>query len=194
MASNTNIFGDLLRRFRDASQLTGRELACKAFLSPSYLSQLERGRRKPSAPVLVHCLAVGLGLDDAATRSLYEAAGFIPPHDELQQDSSPPAVTTRVQRLISEVLTLHHHHELVIEDLLARLRGWDLYEEALNAVEYDRYRACQLAQRILADDQASLLIRRSSNLYGMMKEASDIPQARDHTDEALPAKETTTNR
>jgi transcriptional regulator with XRE-family HTH domain len=69
--------GDYLREQRVSSRLTLRQLADQAGVSNPYLSQIERGLRKPSAEVLAS-IAKALRI---SAESLYVRAGIISPED-----------------------------------------------------------------------------------------------------------------
>jgi transcriptional regulator with XRE-family HTH domain len=65
--------GDYIREQRSAARVSLRELARAAGVSNPYLSQVERGLRKPSAEILA---AIARGLKISA-ESLYEQAGIL---------------------------------------------------------------------------------------------------------------------
>lgn len=65
--------GDYIREQRSAAQVSLRELARTAGVSNPYLSQVERGLRKPSAEILA---SIARGLKISA-ESLYEQAGIL---------------------------------------------------------------------------------------------------------------------
>ena len=65
--------GDFIREQRSAAKVSLRELARTAGVSNPYLSQVERGLRKPSAEILA---AIARGLKISA-ESLYEQAGIL---------------------------------------------------------------------------------------------------------------------
>jgi transcriptional regulator with XRE-family HTH domain len=69
--------GDYLKEQRVNSRLTLRQLAEQAGVSNPYLSQIERGLRKPSAEVLTQ-IAKALRI---SAESLYVRAGIISPED-----------------------------------------------------------------------------------------------------------------
>ena len=69
--------GDYLREQRVASRLSLRQLASQAGVSNPYLSQIERGLRKPSAEVLQQ-IAKALRI---SAEQLYVRAGIISPED-----------------------------------------------------------------------------------------------------------------
>ena len=65
--------GEFIRTQRSAAQVSLRELARAAGVSNPYLSQVERGLRKPSAEILA---SIARGLKISA-ESLYEQAGIL---------------------------------------------------------------------------------------------------------------------
>ena len=65
--------GDFIRTQRGAAQVSLRELARAAGVSNPYLSQVERGLRKPSAEIL-SSIARGLKI---SAETLYEQAGIL---------------------------------------------------------------------------------------------------------------------
>ena len=69
--------GDYLKEQRTASRLSLRQLAEQAGVSNPYLSQIERGLRKPSAEVLQQ-IARALRI---SAEQLYIRAGIISPED-----------------------------------------------------------------------------------------------------------------
>lgn len=69
--------GDYLKEQRTTAQLSLRQLAEQAGVSNPYLSQIERGLRKPSADVLQQ-LAKALRI---SAEQLYIRAGIISPED-----------------------------------------------------------------------------------------------------------------
>lgn len=72
MAGITGI-GDYIREQRDQAQMSVRQLAAAAGVSNPYLSQIERGLRKPSAEILSR-LAGALRI---SAESLYVQAGIL---------------------------------------------------------------------------------------------------------------------
>jgi len=65
--------GEFIRSQRSAAQVSLRELARTAGVSNPYLSQVERGLRKPSAEILAQ-IARGLKI---SAETLYEQAGIL---------------------------------------------------------------------------------------------------------------------
>jgi transcriptional regulator with XRE-family HTH domain len=70
--------GDYLREQRTASRLSLRQLAEQVGVSNPYLSQIERGLRRPSAEVLQQ-LAKALRI---SAEQLYIRAGIVSPHGD----------------------------------------------------------------------------------------------------------------
>jgi transcriptional regulator with XRE-family HTH domain len=71
--------GDYLREQRESSRLSLRQLAEQAGVSNPYLSQIERGLRRPSAEVLQQ-LAKALRI---SAEQLYLRAGIVSPDERL---------------------------------------------------------------------------------------------------------------
>src|SRR3954467_5615908 len=73
--------GSFIRSQREAAQVSVRQLAQRAGVSNPYLSQIERGLRKPSAEILQQ-IAHGLSI---SAEQLYARAGLLesrtPPSD-----------------------------------------------------------------------------------------------------------------
>ncbi|MDH3471276.1 MAG: helix-turn-helix domain-containing protein [Acidimicrobiia bacterium] len=73
MKEQLSELGDFIRQHRERSALSMRKLATQAGISNPYLSQIERGLRKPSADILK---SISRALSISA-ESLYERAGFL---------------------------------------------------------------------------------------------------------------------
>ena len=73
VAAVSSQVGDFIREQRSAARVSLRELARTAGVSNPYLSQVERGLRKPSAEILA---AIARGLKISA-ETLYEQAGIL---------------------------------------------------------------------------------------------------------------------
>jgi transcriptional regulator with XRE-family HTH domain len=67
--------GDFIKAQREIARMSVRRLADLAGVSNPYLSQIERGLRKPSADIL-NQIAQALKI---STETLYERAGFLKP-------------------------------------------------------------------------------------------------------------------
>jgi transcriptional regulator with XRE-family HTH domain len=81
VASLSEELGEYLREQRQNAKLTLRQLAEAADVSNPYLSQIERGLKKPSAEIL-QSLAKGLRI---SAESLYVRAGILDERDEHQE-------------------------------------------------------------------------------------------------------------
>jgi transcriptional regulator with XRE-family HTH domain len=79
---NVNTIGDFIREQREQAKISLRELARMAGVSNPYLSQIERGLRRPSADILQQ-IAKGLRI---SAEALYVQAGFL-------EDRSPGSGT-----------------------------------------------------------------------------------------------------
>src|SRR5947199_5739560 len=95
--------GDYIREQRSAARVSLRELARTAGVSNPYLSQVERGLRKPSAEILA---AIARGLKISA-ESLYEQAGILDRRsgtpDTVAAIRSDPALSERHKAVLLEL-------------------------------------------------------------------------------------------
>ncbi|HSS67484.1 MAG TPA: helix-turn-helix transcriptional regulator [Nocardioidaceae bacterium] len=104
VAERAQGLGDFLRDQRRGAQLTLRQLADEAGVSNPYLSQIERGLRKPSADVLQQ-LAKALRI---SAETLYIRAGILEPHEH-DGDSvqvavlSDPVLTERQRQVLLDI-------------------------------------------------------------------------------------------
>lgn len=101
-SSDSQDIGSFIRAQREAAQVSIRQLAERAGVSNPYLSQIERGLRKPSAEVLGQ-IARGLRL---SAEVLYSHAGIL----ELKQGSpvrdailTAPDLTERQREVLVEI-------------------------------------------------------------------------------------------
>ena len=118
--------GDFIRDQRDQAQMSLRQLAKAADVSNPYLSQVERGLRKPSAEILTR-IAQGLRI---SAETLYVQAGI------LDQREGDEAVTTA----IATDLTLSERQRATLLQIYAAFQaenraqaereGTDLEDEA----------------------------------------------------------------
>ncbi|SDG01652.1 helix-turn-helix domain-containing protein [Klenkia brasiliensis] len=99
--------GDFIRTQRNAAQVSLRELARSAGVSNPYLSQVERGLRKPSAEILAQ-IARGLKI---SAETLYEQAGILD-----RRSGTPDTVTA-----IRSDPALSERHKAVLLDLYESL-------------------------------------------------------------------------
>lgn len=83
--------GDFIASQRRAAEMSLRQLAERAGISNPYVSQIERGLRRPSAEVLAQ-LAQALKV---SAESLYERAGLLDPDEVRPPRWSVRSATTR---------------------------------------------------------------------------------------------------
>jgi transcriptional regulator with XRE-family HTH domain len=95
--------GDFIRQQRSAAQVSLRELARRAEVSNPYLSQVERGLKKPSAEILAQ-IAKGLRI---SAETLYVRAGLL---DERRGDAAvvdavttDPTISERQRQVLLEI-------------------------------------------------------------------------------------------
>jgi len=102
--------GDYLREQRVSARLSLRQLAEQAGVSNPYLSQIERGLRRPSAEVLQQ-LAKALRI---SAETLYVRAGILDPDESQEGKQSSgvvdavlldPALNERQKRVLLDVYT-----------------------------------------------------------------------------------------
>jgi transcriptional regulator with XRE-family HTH domain len=94
--------GSFIRTQREAAQVSVRQLAEKAGVSNPYLSQIERGLRKPSADVLSQ-IAKALRV---SAEVLYVRAGILEPSDPNQvRDAiiTDTAITERQKQVLLDI-------------------------------------------------------------------------------------------
>ncbi len=110
--------GEYLREQRTASRLTLRQLADQVGVSNPYLSQIERGLRRPSAEVLQQ-LAKALRV---SAEQLYIRAGIVSP--EVGNSSvelavlDDPALTERQKQTLLDVYSSFIAQNVVPNDLV----------------------------------------------------------------------------
>ncbi len=86
--------GSFIRQQRERSAISVRKLAERAGISNPYLSQIERGVRKPSAEILKR-IARGLSV---SAESLYERAGLLEGRETPDLEMAIEADTTLSER------------------------------------------------------------------------------------------------
>ena len=96
--------GELIRKQRQQAELTLRDLAERANVSNPYLSQIERGLRRPSADVLQK-IAKSLQI---SAETLYVQAGILSPDDhQIRQVEvailGDPGLTDRQKQSLVEI-------------------------------------------------------------------------------------------
>jgi len=117
--------GEFIRSQRNAAQVSLRELARAAGVSNPYLSQVERGLRKPSAEILGQ-IARGLKI---SAETLYEQAGIL----DRRSGTAGTVAAIRADEALSE-----RHKAVLLE----------LYET------YAREHSVQQARAVVADPPA----------------------------------------
>jgi transcriptional regulator with XRE-family HTH domain len=96
--------GSFIRTQREAAQVSMRQLADKAGVSNPYLSQIERGLRKPSADVL-NQLAKALRV---SAEVLYVRAGILEPSEKSEvRDAvlTDVAINERQKQVLLDIYT-----------------------------------------------------------------------------------------
>ena len=96
--------GSFIRTQREAAQVSVRQLAEKAGVSNPYLSQIERGLRKPSADVLQQ-IAKALRV---SAEVLYVRAGILEPSEKSEvRDAiiTDTAITERQKQVLLDIYT-----------------------------------------------------------------------------------------
>lgn len=99
--------GEFLREQRRQARLSLRQLADAAGVSNPYLSQIERGLRKPSAEILQQ-IAKGLQI---SAESLYVRAGIL--DEEVRESQGAPRPGVREAVLADPVLTEEQKQALI---------------------------------------------------------------------------------
>ena len=100
--------GSFIKSQREAAQVSVRQLAEKAGVSNPYLSQIERGLRKPSAGVL-NQIAKALRV---SAEVLYVQAGILEPSETSEvQDAivTDMAITERQKQVLLDIYTSFVH-------------------------------------------------------------------------------------
>ncbi|MEO9222157.1 MAG: helix-turn-helix transcriptional regulator [Mycobacteriaceae bacterium] len=110
--------GGFIRSQRESAHVSMRQLAKRAGVSNPYLSQIERGLRKPSAEVLQQ-IAKGLRV---SAEALYVQAGILE-----QKEASPvldavlndPQITERQKQVLIEIYESFRRENVVAEPTVA---------------------------------------------------------------------------
>ena len=101
--ANMNSIGDYIRQQREQAKISLRQLADQAGVSNPYLSQVERGLRKPSAEILQQ-IAKGLRI---SAEALYVQAGILEDHpgDSGVRSAllTDPQLTERQKQVLIEI-------------------------------------------------------------------------------------------
>ncbi|MDV3125607.1 helix-turn-helix domain-containing protein [Mycobacterium sp. 21AC1] len=104
VSSAAQDIGSFIRSQREAAQVSVRQLAEKAGVSNPYLSQIERGLRKPSADVL-NQIAKALRV---SAEVLYVRAGILEPSEPSEvRDAviNDAAITERQKQVLLDIYT-----------------------------------------------------------------------------------------
>lgn len=104
VSSAAQDIGSFIRAQREAAQVSVRQLAEKAGVSNPYLSQIERGLRKPSADVL-NQIAKALRV---SAEVLYVRAGILEPSEPSEvRDAivNDVAITERQKQVLLDIYT-----------------------------------------------------------------------------------------
>jgi transcriptional regulator with XRE-family HTH domain len=104
VSSAAQDIGSFIRSQREAAQVSVRQLAEKAGVSNPYLSQIERGLRKPSADVLSQ-IAKALRV---SAEVLYIRAGILEPSEASEvRDAiiTDTAITERQKQVLLDIYT-----------------------------------------------------------------------------------------
>jgi transcriptional regulator with XRE-family HTH domain len=100
---NVNGIGSYIREQREQARISLRQLAQNAGISNPYLSQIERGLRRPSADILQQ-IAKGLRI---SAEALYVQAGFLedrPPGSMVRESvMTDPELTPRQRQMLIEI-------------------------------------------------------------------------------------------
>ena len=100
---STRDVGGFIRDLRRNARISLRQLAQQAGVSNPYLSQIERGLRKPSAEIL-NQIAKGLRI---SSQALYVQAGLIedrePPSDVITAIRADPLLTERQRQVLIDI-------------------------------------------------------------------------------------------
>ncbi len=122
VAAVSSQVGNFIREQRSAARVSLRELARTAGVSNPYLSQVERGLRKPSAEILA---SIARGLKISA-ETLYEQAGILD-----RRSGSPDTVAAiRADEHLSErhKAVLLELYETYVREHRSKAAGTDLSE------------------------------------------------------------------
>jgi transcriptional regulator with XRE-family HTH domain len=131
---NVGAIGAYIREQREQAKISLRQLAQSAGISNPYLSQIERGLRRPSADILQQ-IAKGLRI---SAEALYVQAGFL--------EDRPPGSVVREAVLSDRELTERQKQMLI-----------EIYESFRKATAMTRAEAAEVSdQASLAPDAAEL--------------------------------------
>jgi transcriptional regulator with XRE-family HTH domain len=105
--------GEFIREQRESARLSLRGLSDRAGISNPYLSQIERGLRRPSADILQQ-IARGLAI---SAESLYVRAGILDP-----RDGDGPSAPSNLEHAIRATPDHDDRQKQVLIDLYRTMR------------------------------------------------------------------------
>ncbi len=121
---NVGAIGSYIREQREQAKISLRQLAQSAGISNPYLSQIERGLRRPSADILQQ-IAKGLRI---SAEALYVQAGFLEdrPPGSVVRDAvlTDPELTERQKQMLIEV-----YESFRKETAIARAEAGELIDD-----------------------------------------------------------------
>ena len=126
LGDQLNSVGDFIAAQRRAAELTLRQLAEQTGISNPYLSQIERGLRKPSAEVLQQ-LAKALRV---SAESLYVRAGILDPDDH-------PSTTVETA-VLSDLILTERQKQVLLDIYTSFVREHSAAKEHSEAAEHQR--------------------------------------------------------
>ena len=124
--------GEYIREQRESAQVSLRQLAKTAGVSNPYLSQIERGMKKPSADILAQ-IAKGLRI---SAETLYVHAGILDerePSDVVAAILADPAIGERHRRILLDVYTSFRAEHAA--DVIAHSRRGDAQAKKTSATK-----------------------------------------------------------
>jgi transcriptional regulator with XRE-family HTH domain len=131
--ANMNSIGDYIKQQREQAKISLRQLAEQAGVSNPYLSQIERGLRKPSAEILQQ-IAKGLRI---SAEALYVQAGIL---EDRPGDSgvraallTDPQLTERQKQVLIEIYESFRNESQKppVAEIVAVVRDRPLPEDTL---------------------------------------------------------------
>jgi transcriptional regulator with XRE-family HTH domain len=149
--------GDYIREQREQARISMRQLAQQAGVSNPYLSQIERGLRKPSADILQQ-IAKGLRI---SAEALYVQAGILEdrPADSGVRSAvlADPDLSERQKQVVMEIYESFRKENAAIAEAQAAEAAEAAAEAAQAAAE-----AAQAAAEAPADDADDAKVSKSS--------------------------------
>jgi len=93
--------GKILKRQRQSTSQTLRELSCSSGVSPSHLGRIEKGERFPSA-IILQRIAGPLGLSEG---EIFTLAGYLTPHIHQETIKEPVPYKNNLDPYVVQVLS-----------------------------------------------------------------------------------------